>query len=93
MLGADADEIDEIGDAITARAKRLMASARDRRSCSGDGSRRRGLDQQIAAVEEQTAIDLERNEQTLHVLADIERRAEANGTTESDRVSPESSVT
>jgi hypothetical protein len=82
--GADADEIDEIGDEVTARAQRLLKSARERRARAEDRGRANGLDHQIADVEEQTAIDLERNEQTLHELADIARRAEANGIIDAD---------
>jgi hypothetical protein len=72
---ANADEIDEIGYEVTARAERLLASAHERRSESaGPGQE---LAEHIATIEEQTAVDLEQSEHTLHELAAIKRRAEA----------------
>jgi hypothetical protein len=75
MPGASADEIDEIGNEVTAKAKALVASANQRRRhASGGSSRHEELDRQVAAIEQETAIDLERSEERLHNLADIKRR-------------------
>jgi hypothetical protein len=79
MAGTSADEIDEMGDGVTRTARTLKASAEERRRKAREEPGLRGaLHAQIADLEDETADALERNEQTMHALADLERRADGD---------------
>jgi hypothetical protein len=77
MAEATADEIDEMGNDVTAAAKRLLASARERRmGASEQSDLARELDWEIAEIEEETAVRLELSEETMHSLADLKRKVD-----------------
>ena len=77
MAEAKSDEIDEMGNDVTATAKKLLASARERREGASEGSDlARELDSEIAEIEEDTAVRLELSEDTMHSLADLKRKVD-----------------
>jgi hypothetical protein len=74
---ATADEIDQMGNGVTATAKKLVASAHERREGASEQSDlARELDLEIAEIEEDTAIRLELSEETMHSLADLKRKVD-----------------
>jgi hypothetical protein len=74
---ATADEIDEMGNGVTATAKKMLASAHERRTvASKQSDLARELDLEIAEIEEDTAVRLELSEETMHSLADLKRKVD-----------------
>jgi hypothetical protein len=74
---ATADEIDEMGDGVTDTAKKLLASADERRKgASAQSDLARELDLEIAEIEEDTAVRLELSEEAMHSLADLKRKVD-----------------
>jgi hypothetical protein len=77
MAEATADEIDEMGNGVTATARKLLASARERRKGASEQSDlARELDWEIAEIEEETAVRLELSEEAMHSLADLKRKVD-----------------
>jgi uncharacterized sporulation protein YeaH/YhbH (DUF444 family) len=79
MAEVTADEIDEMGNGVTATAKRMLASAHERRRRKGASAHSdlaHELDLEIADIEEDTAIRLELSEEAMHSLADLKRKVD-----------------